>query len=409
MREYKNLISNFISLLTIQFGNFILPLVSFPWLVKSLGVSGFGLLIFTQTVISYLELIVDFGFKNSATRDVSLNCKNKDKINLIFSTVLILKSIIFLICFVILLIVMFFFDLSDGNEYLFLISFLTLIGSVLFPVWLFQGMESMKVITFLSLAVRSIFVSLLFVFVHSHEDISNAALIFSLSSIFTGIIGVWIAFFTFKLKFVIPDFEYLKHTINDSYHFFIAKIASAIYGSSNNIILGLTLGNEAVGIYGIASKLYFSLIRGYQPIANALYPYISRTKNITLFKKVFYVVICLNLIFISVLFYFSPQIIEMIAGDDALSSIIIFRVFVVAMFFTAISVLIAYPFLAAIGYKKQANKSSIVAVIFYFAMLSFLYTFDGISLISMAFLVLLTEVFVVVFLLKTIVVNKLWK
>jgi len=43
-QDKKRLISNFLSLMSLQGVNYILPLLTFPYLVRVLGVDNFGLL-----------------------------------------------------------------------------------------------------------------------------------------------------------------------------------------------------------------------------------------------------------------------------------------------------------------------------------------------------------------------------
>ena len=79
--EYKKrLLGNFFSLSVLQVFTYILPLITFPYLVKVLGVDKFGLVMFAQAFLMFFNILTDYGFDLSATREVSIHRDNKEKL-----------------------------------------------------------------------------------------------------------------------------------------------------------------------------------------------------------------------------------------------------------------------------------------------------------------------------------------
>ena len=83
--DKKRLLSNFFSLSILQAFTYILPLLTLPYLVRVLGADKFGLVMFAQAFIMFFNLVVEYGFVLSATRDISIHRDDKAKITEIFS------------------------------------------------------------------------------------------------------------------------------------------------------------------------------------------------------------------------------------------------------------------------------------------------------------------------------------
>lgn len=72
-RDARRVISNFSYLSILQIGSYVLPILTYPYLARVIGVEGFGKIAFAMSIVVYFTTITDWGYNFSATRDVARN------------------------------------------------------------------------------------------------------------------------------------------------------------------------------------------------------------------------------------------------------------------------------------------------------------------------------------------------
>ena len=407
--DKKRLLSNFFSLSILQAFTYILPLLTLPYLVRVLGVEKFGLVMFAQAFIMFFNILVDYGFTLSATREISINRNDNNKITEIFSSVMIIKIILILVSFIILSIILFSFEKFSSNWDLYYLTFLVVIGQALFPVWYFQGMEKMKYITIVNIASKLLFTIAIFIFIQNESDYILVPLLNGLGFILGGVLSLWIVYKNFNQSFALQSYQTLMIHLKDSSQFFLSRVSVGIYTSANVFVLGLFTNTTFVGYYSIAEKLYQAMQQFYHPVVQALYPYVAKERNITLFKKVFLSIVVLNLFGVIFLYFTSEYIFNFLFTQEiGNESITVFNILLIANLIAVPSMVIGYPFLGALGFSKYANMSVIYASLFHLSGLYILIITHTVGIMSVAYLIIVTQIIDLSYRVFAVIKNKLF-
>ena len=332
--DYSTLLKNYSSLSLVQLSNYVLPLITLPYLARVLGTNNFGLVIMAQATMIYLTLITDYGFGLSATKTIAKNQKNTDKVSEIFCTVMSIKIALLCVGFLTLHALISFIPLFKSHQLLFYSSFLIVAGNTFLPTFLFQGLERMTFIATFNFVAKLAFTGIIFWVINEPNDYQWVHAIWGISYLVVDAIAFKIIFSNFKLKLKWPKQQDILSTLRYSFEYFLSRVAIAIYLNTNVILVGILLSTENAGYYGGAEKLLFAITTFYAPLIETIYPYISRTKNIPFIKKVLLITTSLNTCACIAAFFVAPIVVPLILGDAFTASIKLFQwMLVIALLF----------------------------------------------------------------------------
>jgi len=366
---YKTLVENFLSLSFLQVANYIFPLITLPYLVRVLGPEKYGLIAFAQAFVAYFQILTDYGFNLSATREISINRENKEKVSEIFSSVMIIKFFLLLLSLGLMTIIVFSFKKFRQDWLIYYLTFVMVLGQTLFPIWFFQGMERMRYVTFLNVLAKLIFTIAIFIFVKKASDYLYVPLLNSLGFILAGVLALWIVFKDFGVFFRIPSFEELKYHLKEGWYIFISTVAISLYTISNTFILGLFTNNTIVGYYSAAEKIIRAIQGFLAPISQTIYPYISKLMNeskeigVKFIRKVTPLIGGFSFILSLFIFIFADLIVRIVLGSQFTESIIVLRIIAFLPFIIGLSNVFAVQGIIAYGNVKIIPKITFVGAI----------------------------------------------
>ena len=263
---------NALSLYLIQFANYILPLITLPYVVRVLTPSGYGLVAFGQSFVAFFGLFIDYGFSLSATRKISVTRHDLMAVSRIVVNVWAAKLILFLSGFLVLLLLVDMVPTLRQNKILLFIIYGATLGNLLFPTWLFQGMERMVHIAVINLLVRLMVVAGIFTLIKRPEDYLWYAGLSSLGSITAGMVGMVSAFYVFTLPRIWPSWQEIWRALKEGWILFLSMASVSLYTVGNAFILGMLTNPTVVGYYSAGDKIIRALMGLFGPITQAAYP-----------------------------------------------------------------------------------------------------------------------------------------
>ncbi|HEX7356564.1 MAG TPA: flippase [Ignavibacteriaceae bacterium] len=328
----KVLFKNFTSLSILQFANYIFPLITLPYLVRVLGPEKYGLINFAAAFTAYFSIITDYGFNLSATQEISVNRNDRQKVSEIFSSVFTLKIFFYVFSTIVFGAIVFIVPQFHKNLILFCVTFLSVLGTSLFPLWFYQGIEKMNYILIISVSVRLIVTMLIFVLIQNENDFIKLAGLNTSAQFVIGIVGLFIAINKFKVDYIFPTKSLLLQHIKNGWNLFLSTIWINLYTTSNVFILGLFAPANIVGYYAAADKIRLAFQGILSPMSQSVFPYVNKLLSesydrfINFNKELFKIASMVGIIISIILFLLAEPIVNLVLGKDYQSSILVLKI-----------------------------------------------------------------------------------
>lgn len=265
------------ALYSVQLMNYAVPVVALPYLSRVLGPAGFGAVGYAQTVAQILLIFVDFGFDLTSARKVALHADDPKALNRIYWTTTSAKSLLATLGSI-LLVALALHGVGVGtNRAPMALGMLIVWGSVLTPMWFFQGIQRMPTLALTLLLARAVMLIPLFVFVRTAADVSVAAALQFSPSVVSGVfLTAWL-FATGRVSFGVKiGFRDVLLDAKDAYHVFVSSALTSVYMYANVVFLRAIDGNASVGYYVAAEKLTTPLRQMAVPLIQGFFPQMCR-------------------------------------------------------------------------------------------------------------------------------------
>ena len=389
----KTVLANFSYLSILQVFTILFPLLTYPYLLRVVGLELYGVIVFAQSIIIYISLVINFGFNMSSAKEVAIHKEDKDKLSRIVSTTYISKFILWVICGIGYLIVITTFNFFREYYWVYFLSYLLTFNELLLPTWFFQGIEKMKYITIVNVSSRLVFVAAIFLFVREKSDYLYVPLLNGIGAIIAGLLALYIVFKKEGVQFRLSSIYGIKEDYKRSFPLFVSSVSTQIYVNVNKLVVGSCLGMSEVAIYDIGEKVLHLMKLPIQMVAQATFPKISREKNIHYINRLIFLIIGVVLVGYIIVFVCSSWIVYLFTGEYIAKAILVIRVLTLSAVLGSVNYFLAGNRLIPLGYSVLYMRIMLLNCLLYLFVLTALYIMDYVSIYVVAWLSVLIEVF----------------
>ena len=356
MHTSKNIFYNVL----LAISQVLFPLITFPYLARTLGPENIGLINFAESFAKYFVVLAALGIPVYGVREIAKYANDKLKRSNLFLEIFsinlfctLLFSLLFFICIQI-------FPELNQHGTLFKWALLYFLLQIFNLEWFFSGLGEFKFIALRSFFIRLLFILFVFIFIKSKWDFLKYMQMQVGLSIVLGCINFirinkLIQFN--KDNFINLDF---KQHLKPLFYLFLTIFSISIYFSLDTILLGFLADNESVGYYSTSLKLNRLVIAVLSAISAAMFPTIMnyfQNKDLNQFnaliKDCFFLLVSLSLPIVVIFIGCAEEIIEILFGNNFHRAITPFQITTPLIFIVSLSTIFGFQVLSALGKDKQ--------------------------------------------------------
>lgn len=379
----RTMVANITSMTLWQASSYLIPLLTFPYLTRTLGVVAFGEYGLAFAIATYLMMVVDWGFALSASGAIARHRDDRDRMSAIFWETLLAKALLLLLCLAGLVIaVLLLPGLRMMAATLFAAAGMVL-ANVLTVNWCLQGLERMGSFATAATIGKALTVPATFLLVHSPSDAWIAAAIQSGGSVAGGLISILLLRRLGVIGWTRATLGGALGQVRDGWHLFVSALSAGVYSSANPVVLGAFGGATQLGVYAAADRLRSAAQGLISPISQAVYPHSMRVmaqdpvRGLAFARRLLLAQGAFTLAISLVMFFGADLIIRILAGEAFLAAVPTLRILAPVPFVVGIGNVLGVQMMLPLDMKAQFSRILAGAALVYLATVVPLVLFGG--------------------------------
>lgn len=248
------------------------PLITFPYLARTLGPEHIGALNFAESIAKYFVMLAALGIPIYGIREIAKVQDDSLKRTFVFSEIFLINFICTVCLSVVFLILVILVPQLNRDATLFYWTIGFYFFQVFYLEWFFNGMNEFRFIAIRQFVIRFFFIVFVFLFIKNKFDYINYMILqFGLNVLLTFINLNYLRKIISIHDISFKSLEIKKH-VKPLLYLFLTIFSISIYFSMDTILLGFLADNESVGYYSTALKLNKLIIAIFSAITVAIFP-----------------------------------------------------------------------------------------------------------------------------------------
>ena len=351
-----------------RFVSMFFPLIIFPYITRILNVENVGKVNFAANFINYFVLLASLGIPIYASREGAKKRNDKKIASKFISEVFSINVLSSFISIALLIIIVYFVPYIRLYWKLIAIESLLIVSTTIGMDWFFVIYEDFLYVTIRTVVAQVISLVLIFTFIKQEKDYYTYAFITVLSQMFVSIYNFIRAKKSIRFKIFIKPC--LTNHIKPIITIFALNVSSQIYINADTTMIGLMIGDYAVGLYSVANKVYRILKTLIASIFDAALPNLSNTiaiKGLDDYKKkvnrvIDLIIVILMPIMIGTLCT-AKDIIIVLSGPLYIEAVTSLRILSISLLGAMLSGFYMYAVLLPMGKEKTTMQAMTVSAI----------------------------------------------
>lgn len=346
-------------------GLYICQLITYPYVTRVLGVHNLGMCNFVQSFVYLFTLMASLGIGTLGVREIAKANGDKQKTYNVFTELFTLLCLLTIVSTAIYVIAVLTVPELQQYKRLLCIGLLNIIAYLFQVTWFFRGVEDFQYITLRTLAIRIVYIILIFLLIRKPDDYITYYQMTVGSEVVTALInwnykGRYVHLVRIRIKVC---FKYLKPLLLLGLQFLLLQY----YNVFSPILLGFLGDNTQVGFYTVATKLVLIILNLYNAYTLVMLPRVSSligkgkdNQAEEAISKSFSLIYIVAIPLVAFTEICTPEIVALVAGKGYEGAVLPMRICSVVVLFGGITQITINQILIPHDCDAQATKASAI-------------------------------------------------